>query len=456
MFQKLAKSRSFKKVKSCKEQEELLTQNNDAPLPRKLSLREMAREAAKAVDNKPLPEHTTQHPTSNSTTTDLELAAKDEQIKALMESLELSQVKCVALDAKEKEATAERTRLQEQIATLERHSSFASTPGYSSDGRSDALHDSPTDPEPEQNSPEPKAKATPLAPAALRETLRGHAHSVFCASFNSNGTKFATASKDKHLNIWDGRTGNVLHSIKAHHGYVLSCDFSDNDHLVATASVDRKAKIWSVSSGKKLHSVKHTEKVYCARFAKGSKQLGTTSIDKTAKVWSVETGKCLSSLETHTLPVFCCAFDPTGALMATAGDDHLIKVWDWKNRVEIANLPAHNDPIWSIGFSADGKRLVSASSGKSMKVWDLEKRSVLKEFTTKTATHNVQFIKNDKYFTSCGRDNAFSIWDSNTFELASCTPAHNQIVYHTAVHEDTILSTSLDSTVKVWDFPKLN
>eukprot|EP01059_Diplonema_ambulator_P003752 TRINITY_DN13468_c0_g1_i2.p1 TRINITY_DN13468_c0_g1~~TRINITY_DN13468_c0_g1_i2.p1 ORF type:complete len:563 (+),score=209.61 TRINITY_DN13468_c0_g1_i2:63-1691(+) len=292
-----------------------------------------------------------------------------------------------------------------------------------------------------------------LPKAELIRTMSDHNSAVYCCSFNATGDQCCSSSRDRIIKIWTTSTAKIQHSLKGHSGLVLSCDFADKGHLVASASDDRTAKIWQAAHGKKLVTLKsHTDKVYCCRFNSGSTHLATSSCDKTVRLWNVDTGKLTNTLQKHTLAVFSCAFNTEGNILATASDDKTIKIWDWRNGTEIATLEGHTSTIWSVGFSKDGSQLITGSMLNEIKIWDFNKRALVKSITAKQPVHSVSFIKNDKYFMTCGRDYAFSVWNSSDYSLQSYTVGHTNIVYHTTYHEgtDRLLSASLDSHVKLW------
>jgi hypothetical protein len=118
-----------------------------------------------------------------------------------------------------------------------------------------------------------KAKATPLAQDALRQSLvecriravmSGHKGHVSRAAFSPDGQRIVTASHDGTACIWDGRTGQLIAELHGHTGGVWSAAFSPDGERIVTASHDGTACIWDGRTGQliaELHG--HTGGVRC-------------------------------------------------------------------------------------------------------------------------------------------------------------------------------------------------
>jgi WD40 repeat protein/serine/threonine protein kinase len=83
--------------------------------------------------------------------------------------------------------------------------------------------------------------------------LRGHALSVFWVAFNPDGRRFATASMDKTVKIWDFQTGQELLTLKGHTHFVTSVAFSPDGRRLFSASSDRTVRIWDATPVREDH-----------------------------------------------------------------------------------------------------------------------------------------------------------------------------------------------------------
>jgi WD40 repeat protein len=49
------------------------------------------------------------------------------------------------------------------------------------------------------------------------------------------------------VKIWDGRSGELVHTFRGHTGIVTSVTFSHDDRRLISGSRDRTVKVWDVS-----------------------------------------------------------------------------------------------------------------------------------------------------------------------------------------------------------------
>uniref|UniRef100_A0A5F8H8G0 WD repeat-containing protein 1 n=1 Tax=Monodelphis domestica TaxID=13616 RepID=A0A5F8H8G0_MONDO len=88
-------------------------------------------------------------------------------------------------------------------------------------------------------------------PFKFKFTIGDHSRFVNCVRFSPDGNKFATASADGQIYIYDGKTGEkvcALGGSKAHDGGIYAISWSpDSSHLLS-ASGDKTAKVWDVGA----------------------------------------------------------------------------------------------------------------------------------------------------------------------------------------------------------------
>ena len=76
---------------------------------------------------------------------------------------------------------------------------------------------------------------------------------VFTAAFSADGSKFATASRDKRVVIWDTQTGKALISFQeAKSSNVNSVEFNQEGSLLLTSDVTGGVSVWDAASGRLL------------------------------------------------------------------------------------------------------------------------------------------------------------------------------------------------------------
>ena len=185
------------------------------------------------------------------------------------------------------------------------------------------------------------------------QTLEGHIGSVFSVAFSHDSTRFASASEDKTIKIWDVYSGEYLQTLKAHSSRVNLVAFSHNSTRLASASDDETIKIWDAGSGECLQMLEgHSRAVRPVAFSPDSTQLASVSLDKTVKIRDAGSGECLQTLSIGET-LFNISFDTTGSYLHTkTGTIAISTSSDSITTLGITDPP--NPPYQSWALSSEG------------------------------------------------------------------------------------------------------
>ncbi|MEQ1825651.1 MAG: c-type cytochrome domain-containing protein [Pirellula sp.] len=82
-------------------------------------------------------------------------------------------------------------------------------------------------------------------------TIASHADAVTSVSWNEDGTRLASVSRDKSAKVYDSSTGELLVSYSGHGASVRGIVFSSNGKDALTAGGDLKLHRWAIEGGKK-------------------------------------------------------------------------------------------------------------------------------------------------------------------------------------------------------------
>lgn len=79
-------------------------------------------------------------------------------------------------------------------------------------------------------------------------TYHEHRYCVYSTAWSPiHATRFASASGDCTLKLWDIREKSSATTIHAHNHEILTCDWNKyNEFLIYTGSVDQTIKIWDI------------------------------------------------------------------------------------------------------------------------------------------------------------------------------------------------------------------
>jgi WD40 repeat protein len=303
------------------------------------------------------------------------------------------------------------------------------------------------------------ARTGQRAPTALL----GHTNAVFGVAWSPDGTRLASASDDQTVRVWDTRTRRETLTYRGHTGMVYGVAWSPDVTRLASASQDRTVRVWDTKTGQDALSLKgHTAQVFPVAWSPDGGRLASGSTDKTVKVWDAKVGQEALSLKGHTDVVYGLAWSPDGTRLASASWDKTVKIWDARTGLEALSPEGHRDRVWGVAWSPDGTRLASASGGLDdkkqsygeVKVWDA--RTGQEALAFKGHVYPVRCVAwspdGTRLASACNGE-MVKVWDARTGQEVLPPQGHTRDVAGVAWSPDgtRLAGASNDRTVKVWD-----
>ncbi len=213
----------------------------------------------------------------------------------------------------------------------------------------------------------------------LAHKIEGHTSDVAAIAFSPDGTRLATASKDKTVRIWDVKTGQrkVRIDIGAA-AYAIA--FSPDGKKVAVGSFGGAMAVYDAETGDGVgKGFALDDSVVLIQWSPDGKLLAAVTFEGYAiRLLDADTGKEKLALKGHTKPVNNVAFAPDGGLIASVGDDSTIRVWDPKTGKEKDSFKQHDGQVYALAFSADGKTLVTGGEDRTVIRWDIKTGNIRK------------------------------------------------------------------------------
>src|SRR3989442_25143 len=83
-------------------------------------------------------------------------------------------------------------------------------------------------------------------------TYRGHVNAISGLAWSPDGTRIASASYDKTVQVWDVATGKGLVTYRQHSNLVTAVAWSPDGTRIASASYDKTVQVWDATMGKRL------------------------------------------------------------------------------------------------------------------------------------------------------------------------------------------------------------
>ncbi|HEX3313890.1 MAG TPA: WD40 repeat domain-containing protein, partial [Gemmataceae bacterium] len=120
-----------------------------------------------------------------------------------------------------------------------------------------------------------------------------------------------------------------------------------------------------------------------------------------------------------------------------------------------AKIDAHTAEVNAVAWSADGKFAVSGSADRTVRVWKVDGKTLAPIRTIKTAApvRAVVLGAGDALF-EAGDDGTLRMRDLATGDVGFALKGHQGIVQSLALRGTTLVSSSMDGEIRVWDTAK--
>lgn len=143
------------------------------------------------------------------------------------------------------------------------------------------------------------------------------------------GERLVSGSDDFTLFLWHPEKEKKPVARMTGHQQLINCvQFSPDARYVASASFDKSIKLWDGRTGKFIATFRgHVQAVYMVGWSPDSRLLVSGSRDSTLKVWSMKTHKIELDLPGHADEVFAVDWAPDGMKVASGGKDKVLKLW---------------------------------------------------------------------------------------------------------------------------------
>ncbi|XP_059852693.1 notchless protein homolog 1 isoform X3 [Delphinus delphis] len=141
--------------------------------------------------------------------------------------------------------------------------------------------------------------------------------------------RLVSGSDDFTLFLWSpAENKKPLARMTGHQALINQVLFSADSRVIASASFDKSIKLWDGRTGKYLASLRgHVAAVYQIAWSADSRLLVSGSSDSTLKVWDVKAQKLATDLPGHADEVYAVDWSPDGQRVASGGKDKCLRIW---------------------------------------------------------------------------------------------------------------------------------
>jgi WD domain, G-beta repeat len=124
------------------------------------------------------------------------------------------------------------------------------------------------------------------APGTMLFIYRGHAKAVHAVSWSPDGSRIASGSYDKTVQIWDPITGNTLLTYRGYSDIVEAVAWSPDGRLIACGGNER-VQVWDSVTGSLVSTYRKQLSVKALAWSPDGTRIASGSYDQTVQMWLV-------------------------------------------------------------------------------------------------------------------------------------------------------------------------
>lgn len=301
-------------------------------------------------------------------------------------------------------------------------------------------------------------------------TIHGNIQDFSKIAMSIDGSRIVSSNEEGALRVWDAKTSEIITTLHKHSERVSAMAFHPNGPEFVSIDVSGTRIIWNTVSWEEISvQADSSHGVESAAYSPDGLHFVTGGAREIVQVWDAQSWESVFTLSGRECE-FCIhsivsiAFSPDSKKFVTGTTDSTVnglynppalKIWDISDGTAIHSFSGHVATITTVAFSLDGSQIISGSGDNTIRFWDIASQQQAKVMRghKKPIISVVPFSGNAEKLISVDMTGVMLVSVIGEPHLMHSFSGHQNSVTSVDVSQDsrTIISGSLDRTVRVWD-----
>lgn len=239
---------------------------------------------------------------------------------------------------------------------------------------------------------------------------------------------------------------------KLRHGdRILSLAYAPDGSALAAGGGNDPLRIWNPKTGELVQTINEPW-VLAMAYTPSGQTLIFGGAQRSVRLWNFQLGKENGRMDGHKAAVKAIAVSPDTTTIASGSQDGQIILWNMENKRKVIEHNAHKDEVTALAFMPNDSNLfASAGADRVIRFWSVETNQNYKTIDAGCSVFAIAFTPDGKTLYSAGDDHLIRVWDVEKGQQIAALKGHRDTVMSLFVKDDTLVSGSLDRTIKIWD-----
>ncbi len=277
--------------------------------------------------------------------------------------------------------------------------------------------------------------------------------------WSPDGAALYTAIDGGTILRLDPEDGRVQRQFAGHTDSVEQLLFTRDDATLVSASGDTTVRFWNVEDGTERARFETGSPVRSVCLSPDETRFACSLFDGYVSVYSIDDATRIAHWPADESRVLSLAFNPDGTLLATGGQSSRLRLWETKTWRMTTELLGHAEPVRSVSFSADGDCLLSAANDHTARIWNLDRIGVDVVHGHDAWVYGVRVSDDGTTVASAsghspaldGTVRVFDLHDGAELHRLESARQRNNIIFHLSTNDDlTTIITHFGTTIRLW------